>query len=276
VSDSGREWGGSLHLTFRLLPEPAGHLRPFLESDGLHKNVVLDKLPYDASRASGGGGGSKPDAKRYRDARQVYQTVGLLYEDDGGEVRITELGAATLRWLEIVNQKNALILGRHAAYALSACQLRHPSRAGRKYNDDVLVFPFAFIWRAMLALDGRISSGELNRAIFRVTNEHDLEEAIAAIAKARALGDESVLGDETITGRSKNDRIIPWVALASFGWTLFPDKRTTNREFYELPARSRDLVAEAAAIRRRHIEFDSIAEYVGHVSRAAALPPDMR
>jgi hypothetical protein len=270
----GREWGGSLHSTFRLLPEPAGHLRPFLESDGLHKGAVLAKLPYDAARA-GAAAGSTPDPKRYRDARQVYQTVGLLYEDDDGAVRITDLGAATLRWLDIVNEKNALILGRHAAYALSACQLRHPSRAGLKYDDDVIVFPFAFIWRAMLALEGRISSDELNRAIFKVTNEQELEEAVETIAEAREKEDESLMGDETITGSSKNDRIIPWVALASFGWTLFPDKRTTG-DYYELADRSRDLVAEAAAIRRRHIEFDSIADYVAHVSRAAALPPDMR
>ena len=275
MSGDGRLWGGSLHSTFRLLPEPAGHLAPFLESHGLHKDAVLAKLPYDATRA-GAAAGSTPDPRRYRDSRQVYQTVGLLYEDNDGNVRVTDIGVATLRWLDIVNEKNALILGRHAAYALSACQLRHPGRAGEKYDDDVVVFPFAYVWRAMLALDDRISSNELNRAIFRVTSEDELMDAIERIAEARESGDESVLGDETITGNSKNDRIIPWIALASFGWTLFPDKRASGSEYYELPARSRDLIAEAAAIRRRHIEFDNISEYVGHISRAAALPPDMR
>ena len=94
--------------------------------------------------------------------------LGLLFEADDGRVRLTDLGEATRRWLPILTPKNAILLARHAAYALSACQLVNPTGAGGRYDADLRVFPFQFIWRAMLALGGRISSDELNRAMFKV------------------------------------------------------------------------------------------------------------
>lgn len=270
------DWGGSLHSTFRLLPTPATHLRPFLQADGKTEAEVLATLPYDRARA-GATPGAGPDPKRYRDGRQVYQTAGMLYEDETGVVRVTELGKATLRWLDIITDKNAVILARHAAYALAACQLRNPTGSGQKYATTVEVFPFSFIWRAMLALDCKINSDEINRAIFRVRNEHELTQAIEQIAASRAANDSTLMGDETITGTGKDDRIIPWMALASFGWTLFADKRAgVERGYYHIPARTFPLVHEAARVRHRHREFASVRHYVEHISRAAALPKDLR
>lgn len=135
-------WTGSLHQTFRLVGAQSRTLVPFLESDGLTQEQILNRLPYDAARAQarGGGGNGRPDPKRYRDAKQVYQTVGLLFELEDGRLRVTDLGRATLRWTRIINDKNSVILAKHAAYALSACQLRNPSGAGRKYSDDMVVF----------------------------------------------------------------------------------------------------------------------------------------
>ena len=178
--DSRKVWGGSLHTSFRLLPEPSGHLKPFLTSDQLTPDDVLGKLPYDTNRSKAAG--SKPDPKRYRDARHLYEITGLLYES-ANVIHLTDLGFATLRWIDILTPKNVGILGRHAAYALSACQLRSGTGA-QPYDASVHVFPFAFIWRAMLALDGKISSHELNRALFKVTEEAELSIAIDRIAAA--------------------------------------------------------------------------------------------
>lgn len=267
-------WSGSLHQTFRLLPtgKQSANLRPFLEADGLKPEELLKLLPYDKARAKDPAK-TAPDGKRYRDGRQVYQTVGLLYEDDG-LVHVTELGRATLRWLDIITEKNRVILARHAAYALAACQLKNPTGAGDKYAEGMTVFPFAFIWRAMLALDGRISSDELNRSIFKVQNEEQLSTAIENIRRARAANDIAVLGDETITGSAKNDRIIPWVSLASFGWTLFADKG--NDTHYRLDPATLYVVREASRIRHPHKEFSSVRGYIEHVSKCAALPRDLR
>lgn len=272
--EARKVWGGSLHTPFRLLPEPLGHLKPFLTAHGKSGADVRKTLPYEKKRSKKPG--DFPDAKRYRDPRHVYETAGLLYEGDDGIIRVTELGKATLRWLEKLTPKNVVILGRHAAYALSACQLRTPIGV-YPYDPSVVVFPFAFIWRAMLSLDNKISSDELNRAIFKVTNEAELGPAIERVAKARETGDMSAMGEETESGAKKNDRIIPWVSIASFGWTLVQDKRSGGESgFYRIPDSTLSLIREAAAIRHRHREFKTTKEYVEHVARAAALPQDLR
>lgn len=271
-------WSGSLHQTFRLLPtdQQSRNLKPFLDADGLSPDVLLSRLPYDSAR-SGDPTRTGPDPKRYRDGKQVYQTAGLLYED-GGKVHVTDLGDATRRWLSIINSKNRVILVRHAAYALAACQLKNPTGAGDKYGDEVEVFPFAFIWRAMLALGGRLSSDELNRGLFKVTNEDELVHTVETIRGARAKNDITLLGHETVTGKAKNDRLIPWMSLASFGWTLFPDKRGGDGggDFYELDSHTLPVVKEAAKVRHRHRDFSTVADYVEHVARCAALPKDLR
>lgn len=267
-------WGGSLHQTFRLLPteQQSRNLRPFLEAEGFTPDELLNRLPY-ASERSSSPKKTGPDPRRYRDGKQVYQTAGLLYED-GGNIHVTDLGEATCRWLNIINQKNRILLVRHAAYALAACQLRNPTGAGEKYGEEVEVFPFAFIWRAMLSLEGRISSDELNRGIFKVTDENTLAETIGKIRLARATNDTMLLGGETLSGKAKNDRIIPWMSLASFGWTLFPDKRGGG--YYEFDDRTLEVVKEAAKVRHKHRAFSSVADYVKHVARCAALPKDLR
>lgn len=268
-------WSGSLHQTFRLLPveKQSGNIRVFLDADGLTPDRLLAQLPYDRAR-SNSPANAGPDPKRYRDGKQVYQTVGLLYEDEG-VIRVTELGRATRRWLDIITPKNSVIPARHAAYALAACQLRNPTGAGEKYDPSIQVFPFAFIWRVMLALDNCISSDELNRAVFKVRRADELQGCISAIRDARQRNDLSILGEETISGdRAKNDRIIPWMSLASFGWTLFPDKGPDN--LYRLDPATLPLVREASRIVHPHREFSTVRQYVEHVSLCAALPKDLR
>lgn len=269
-------WGGSLHQTFRILPKPAPQLRPFLEADGLTPEEVLARIPYEPARAGDEGTG-QPDPKRYRDCKQVFQTAGLLYEGDDKRLHVTELGQAVLRWLDIINERNIVIFGRHAAYALAACQLRNPTGAGRDYAEEFEVFPFSYIWRAMLALEDRITSDELNRALFKVSNEGELHAAIESIRVAREAGTIETMGDETITGARKDDRIIPWMSLASFGWTLINDKRADGADgAYRIPQRTRQLLSEASQLRHRHREFSSTEEYVRVISRSAALPKDLR
>ena len=266
-------WSGALHQTFRLLPEPSDHLRPFLEAEGKTQNEVLNALPYDRSRTPAPGSG--PDPKRYRDSKQVYQTIGLLYEGGDGLVRVTALGRATLRWLDLINGKNFVLLARHAAYSLAACQLVNPTGAGERYDDSMRVFPFAFIWRAMLRLGGSLSSDELNRGIFVVKNESDLAAAIDAIRRSREASNPGLMGPETVTEPKKNDRIIPWMSLASFGWTLIADKRG-GEDAYRIKRETLDIIKEASQVRHRHREFGSEPEYVSYISDCAAMPEDLR
>jgi hypothetical protein len=128
----------------------------------------------------------------------------------------------------------------------------------------------------MLALDHRISSDELNRSLLKTRNEADLQEAIEAIRGARAAGDNSQLGAETVTEAAKNDRILVWMSWASFGWTLITDKRSSASGDYEIPERNRRLLSDAASIQHRHRKFESEAAYVEYLSNCAGLPEDLR
>ncbi len=266
------EWAGSLHQTFRLLPEPSERFVAFLESEGRTEAQVLAALPYDAARARGGTG--SPNPKRYRDLRQVVQTAGLAYEDAASRVRVTELGRTTLRYLRVLNEANAPVLGAHAAYALAGCQLRNPTGAGSRYDSSTEVFPFSFIWQAMLALDHQVTSEELNCEIFRTRDDDDLEEAIDNIAEARKRQNTGLLRAPVITGSSVNDRIIPWIALAGFGWTLIFDKgNDPQRLYYRIRPNAVSVLERAASLRPPHQDFASTAEYVEYISGLAGLPP---
>ena len=267
-------WKYSLRQTFRILPRPSGHLSVFLDSNGRNQSEVLANLPYDSSRSAAPA--EIPDAKRYRDPRYVYEAIGLLFEGDNGRIRLTDLGLATKRWLPLINEKNCHILCRHAAYALAAVQLRNPTPPGLEYAESMEVFPIAFIWRAMLSLENRISSDELNRVILRTKNPDDLLRGIETIRQVRVSGAIDDLGEELVTGDKKNDRIIPWMAMASFGWTAIAEKGTDASGYYVIKPRCVDFLRQAVSIRRRHREFATVKQYVQFISRSASLPPDLR
>jgi hypothetical protein len=142
----------------------------------------------------------------------------------------------------------------------------------------VTVFPFAFIWRVMLASGGRISSDEINRAVLRIANEEGVEECIARIAAGRESEDPAELGEEVVTGDQKNDRIIAWVSMASFGWVLLREKQYDPKAegFYTIRPGAEEILRSASRIPCPHREFDTTPEYVEHVSSLAALPRDLR
>jgi hypothetical protein len=80
-----------------------------------------------------------------------------------------------------------------------------------------------------------------------------------------------------ITGNAVNDRIIPWVALAGFGWTLIHDKsRDPQRTYYRVNPDASTIVSRAAALRHPHLDFDNTADYVEYVSGLAGLPPALQ
>jgi hypothetical protein len=196
-----------------------------------------------------------------------------MYEE-GDLVRITPLGKATLWWLDKLNEKNLPVLAQYAAYALSSWQLKNPTPEGRQYASDVKVFPYTFIWRVMLLTDRRISSDELARTVLRITEESQIEEAAERIRKARSTGKIDDLGERVV---DLNDRIIPWMSLASFGWTLIQDKSEGDAAgFYQIPDHTLRILERASEIQRPHLTFSDELTYLKHISRAAAVPIDLR
>jgi hypothetical protein len=233
---------------------------------------VFARMPFEPARSRR----AKPDPRRYRDAKQLYETTGFIYQENG-KVWFTEFGAVVKRFLPLLNQANFMILARHAALALGACQLRNPTEAGLKYDSTMRVFPSKFIWEAMLELELRMSSDELNRAIFRTRNEDELRDAIVAIRRYRSSGSLSDLGQETISGAGKNDRIIPIVSIAGFGWTIIMNKdESPVPSHYHIRPGCEKLIEAAVAVGWPHLEFDSIQAYLNRISQAACLPKDLR
>lgn len=285
-NDNLLTWSGSLHKSFRLLPT-AGFgnedLMAFLNSEeGDDKDQVLARMEYDRSRAVGASdpvedddadADDGPDPKRYRDMKQVLEASGLLWQDSDGLIHFTEFGLTLKRFMPRASEKNVGLIAPHAALGLAVCQLRNPTGAGVRYHPDMRVFPFRFIWKAMLQAEGRISSDELNRAIFSTRNEEMLDEGISRILTYRRTGNLDDLGPETVTGKAKNDRLIPIVSLASFGWTLLNQK---TGGFYTIKPSCLRYLQVATTVPVRHRNFETVEMYVNRVSDAACLPKDCR
>ena len=145
-----------------------------------------------------------------------------------------------------------------------------------KYDNSMHVFPFRFIWMAMMELDFKISSDELNRAVFHSKDLRTLYDSIRQIRLFRKSGDMADLGDETISGVSKDDRIIPLISLASFGWTLLTDKKDSPvRGYYCIRPQYLRLIEAAIQTPIRHRDFLSIRDYAAYLSDAACLPRDL-
>ena len=268
------EWKTSLRQTFRLLPGPSSNLQVLLEADGLAEAAVLQQMQYHAERAGTRGTGTGvPDAKRYRDNRQVFRSVGLLYERKG-VLHVTPLGVATHWWLDKLTEKNIPVLARFAVYSLAAWQLRSPLPEARDYPADMKVFPYAFIWRVMLGAGGKINSMELKCEVMRLANETEIAPAIARILEYRRTGNAAVM--QAAVAIDTDDRLIPWMSLASFGWALIADKKDSQDNYYCIRPDARRILERAADMRHPHREFPDEVSYLEQIERAAAIPQDLR
>ena len=269
------EWSTSLHQTFRLLPSPSDNLQLLLESEGLRQNDVLQKMKYAAPRAGTPVTATGlPDPKRYRDLRQVFRSVGLLYELPDRTIRVTPLGVATRRWLDQLTPTNIPVLARFAVYSLAAWQLRNPLPEARGYPAEMKVFPYAFIWRVMLAAGGKINSMEMKCEVLRLTDEGEIPAAVERILEYRRTGDVNAM--KPAVAVTSDDNMISWMGLASFGWALIADKKGSADNYWTIRPDSVRILERAADLRQHHRDFPDEVSYLEHIERAAAIPEDVR
>ena len=267
-------WSVSLHKTFRVLPSQSGSSNTDLVSflgheDGTPQGAVLSSLPYDAKRSKSGPTAAGPNPRRYRDLKQILEASGLVW-DNNGCVYKTYLGWAVQKFLPHANSNNVGLLARHAALALNHCQLRNPTGAADRYSSRVEIFPCRFIWQAMLRLDNRLNSDELNRTVFRSVTHADLAEVVGRIRRYRSGGHVEALGAEVERGDKKDDRIIPVVCHASFGWTLIKQK---VEGYYQIRPTFVDYLRSVCAAPVTHHADATVETYVKRLSVAACLPP---
>lgn len=270
--DKRLTWNPSLRSSWRFFGAPSQHLTVFLNSDGKTQDQILESLPQSRERSRSPG--LVPDSKRYRDPRLIYELAGLVWEDRKTQVlHLTDFGRSARFWAGKIDANNLHVFGKHAILALNAMQLRNPTREGQQYSDDNRSFPARFIWKAMLQLGGRLSSEEINRGIMKTKSEEDLEEVISRIKYSRNTQKSESIGDPVIpSGPGQNDRIIPWISLASFGFTFILDKRESVSGDYEIRPGCLDMMNYACAYRPAFKEFEDVEKYVQHLSSAARLP----
>lgn len=254
-------WGHTLRDTWRLEPDDV-KLQKFLAADGLQLNAI--QVPAETHRQGANPG--PVDARRLRALAELYELSGLLYREEGeggGIVRLTPLGRAVRDFLPNMNSANRRLLAPNAFLALNRAQLASPILKV-SYTQEVKVFPARFIWRAMLELDG-LSSDEIASEIMRTTDEQSLSEAIDRIRTARA-------GGATLRPRvtDENDRVIPIINQASFGWLLIA-KKGGQETVYRF-AKGMDRLAAAALSREpTAADWDSKEKYVRHIANGAML-----
>lgn len=275
-------WSNSFHESFSVVPtgKPTdAQVNLFLSSHGKSERDVLAAWPKGRPNMITAGQPLKPaNPKQFRNMSQLLRNIGLAYTDTSGNdgvVCVTRLGQEVLEWRQDgLNGSNVRIIARYASRAIAAAQLQNPTREAKGYN-GTRVFPFQFIWRAMLSLDNRISIPELERAMFVVNNEADLGEAILKIRHFRETGNLNDLGPTNANG--DDEGVAAWMCWASFGWSLIPKRKAGGDGYYRIPhGWPLQIIREAATTRQRHRTFSTDREYVEHLSACAGLPPDLR
>lgn len=260
-----KTWSCSLRHSFQLYPKPDRVTEVFLDSDGRTESDIAKALPFSSARSQSdvSKNDGRPDGRRLREPLAIYEQIGLL-ERTNKQVTLTSLGKALSDWRDRLDNQDAWVVASHVASALAACQLRNPTQLGIKYDVSLKVFPMAFIWRAMLELDNKISSDELNREVFRLTAASEIPDMIARI-RAHRNNPTSQLRGETVTGKSKNDRIIPWMAMASCGWLLIAPKKETRTGYYKVRHLALEILRLAVRREHVHMDFHDIPSYLERI-----------
>lgn len=205
------------------------HLAAFLKLDGIGWN------DYDAQREISD---QTVANSRMRTNRKMYERMGVIYRDDD-KIRLSHLG------LQMKNLESDLIEAKErilshirltAIDILSRYQLRNPVD-GPELPASCDVLPCVCIWKAMRALDNKISYEEMNRVILHIMEMNQLDEAIQIIRNARARYDTySVLDEATLNSVLGNPvhtdqptaRIAPWFSFAGWGGLVIKQNVDNN------------------------------------------------
>jgi DNA (cytosine-5)-methyltransferase 1 len=190
----------------------------------------------------------------YRDYLHLYQQAGFLWPDDE-QISLTRVGETLWRlWpLPPPNQK---LIAAPLARTLAACQSPNPlgeSTAGDGY-------PVARIWRALLELDGWMTSQEIGCVV--ACSDEGLLAEVAHMHMARKAS--GVLRE--------SGALFPWLDLAT-GGGLFV---TRDGPVWRLVEPMRPVLS--AALQRPHKlrSFATAHAYVTYLATQAALPEDLR
>ena len=205
------------------------HLAAFLKLDGIGWN------DYDAQREIND---QTVANSRMRTNRKMYERMGVIYRDDD-KIRLSHLGLQMKNLESDLAEAKERILSHIRLTAidiLSRYQLRNPVD-GPELPASCDVLPCVCIWKAMRALDNKISYEEMNRVILHIMEMNQLDEAIQIIQNARSRYDTySVLDEATLNSVLGNPvhtdqptaRIAPWFSFAGWGGLVIKQNVDNN------------------------------------------------
>jgi hypothetical protein len=217
------------------------------------------------------------DLSRPRRWHKIFERSGLLYEDDAGLTRLTDLGdlIKDLETNEPLEFRRKV--ARSAVSILRKFQLKNPAdeTSDKQYSADCDIHPYWAIWKAALELDGKLHWDELNRVLFWVLRHQDLNAAIARIKAARAqpgynpvkggtktnpLGDraydqDDAPGSKDPDGQVRDQRTTPWFKRAGFLDLLLVNPGAGGGGYWTIAPDLRDIVASAVETAPAYLPF---------------------
>lgn len=207
------------------------HLAAFLRLDGIGWN------DYEGQREQSG---QTVANSRMRTNRKMYERMGVIYKDSG-TLRLSRLGLqmkALEHDLDAAKEQVFSPLRATAVDILARYQLRNPvDDAEHQLPASCDVLPCVCIWKAMRALDNKISYEEMNRVLLHVMEMNQLDEAIQIIRNARAkYSSFPVLDDAVLTAllgepvhtNQASARIAPWFSFAGWGGLVIAQNPDTD------------------------------------------------
>lgn len=294
VPPPSRSWGSLGQHAFQLLPTPSPELRHLLSTDSISAPVLVAQLLHDqdhqlmyddpyqmdilATQKVWWSSRNRVDHAigRYQDMLQLCELMGLCYEGTDHQLHVTPFGMLVFRLLDQLNEQNSRLLHSYAVQALTVCQLASPLHRAPDVAADNL-FPCICIWRALLALDGWLSTEELHRVLLQVMTMEDLDAAILRIAHARTTQDDISSGFPAFPSSHVASQVHTWMSLASFGWTLLAPEYIGDAAWcYRVRPTATAFLTRAVRSHPRSYHFPTVHAYVTYIAQAAGVPQDVR
>jgi len=157
------------------------HLAAFLRLDG------VGWQDYSLQREIAG---LNVEDSRLRTYRKLYERLGLIYRKSN-RIRLAALGLSVRELTTLSSTEITSALSntkKQAIVTLAKYQLRNPAESDhRRLGESCDVLPFLCIWKAMLSLDNKLHTEELNRVMLRVMTMSQVDSAISKIRSVRQI-----------------------------------------------------------------------------------------
>lgn len=233
---------------------------------------------------------------RARRSHKILERMGVLYQDEEGNTRLTDLGRSLREVPETVNLQERV--AQEAIPILAKYQLRNPvDDPNGDYPAGTDLHPYWAIWKAAAELDWRLHWDELNRELFWVLEHEDLDAAIERIRVARgqsgydptltgalrprAYNQQDAPQGKTPDGQVRDQKTTPWFRKAGFGGLLLLEPGRSGHGFWSVPEHLRPLLRDATRTPPPCRHFDNAQDWYRYFGSRDALvgvpndvPPD--